>query len=65
MSTRSETLIVTGDADLLVPGENSKLLADRIPRSRLETFPGCGHGLIVQAADQLNATLLDFLDGPA
>jgi len=38
------TLVLTGDADRIVPVENSRRLAESIPGARLVTFPGAGHG---------------------
>ncbi len=40
---RARTLIVHGDADRVVDPRNARLLAARIPRARLVTFPGLGH----------------------
>lgn len=38
------TLVLTGDADQIVPVENSRRLAESIPGARLVVFPGAGHG---------------------
>lgn len=38
------TLVLTGDADRIVPVENSRRLAESIPGARLVVFPGVGHG---------------------
>lgn len=40
---RRPTLILTGDADALVPPENSETLRARIPGSRLVRLEGAGH----------------------
>ncbi len=56
-----ETLVMTGDADVLVPPQNSEIIAGQIPNARLKVFPGCGHGLNVQAKDEFNRELIDFL----
>lgn len=37
------TLVMYGDADAVVDPRNSRLLAGRIPDSRLAVFPGLGH----------------------
>jgi 3-oxoadipate enol-lactonase len=37
------TLVVHGDEDLVVPVENGRRLAARIPRARLVILPGIGH----------------------
>jgi pimeloyl-ACP methyl ester carboxylesterase len=40
---RAATLIMYGDADLVVDPRNSKLLSSRIPASQIVVFPGLGH----------------------
>lgn len=55
------TLVMTGDADILIPPENSKILAEQIPQAELRLFPGCGHGFNLEAADQFNRAVEAFL----
>ena len=55
------TLVIAGDADKIVPVENSKLLADRIPNAELVIVKNMGHGFFLEAADEFNETVLDFL----
>lgn len=55
------TLVITGDADKIIPVENSKLLADRIPDAELVILKDVGHGFFIEAADEFNKTILDFL----
>jgi len=55
------TLILTGDSDILVPPENSKILSDNIPGSQQITYPGCGHGFVSQAPLQVLDDLISFL----
>jgi pimeloyl-ACP methyl ester carboxylesterase len=55
------TLVVHGDADLLVPTENGRLLAERIPGAELVLIPGGGHMLQADANDAVRAAVLDFL----
>lgn len=40
---RRPTLCLTGDADRVVPPENSEWMAQRIPGARCEVLPGLGH----------------------
>jgi 3-oxoadipate enol-lactonase len=40
---RAPTLVITGDADRLVPPRNSQVLAAAIPDARLLVLPGAGH----------------------
>ena len=42
---RVPTVIVTGDADVLVPPKNSHVLAKGIANAQLEILPGVGHGI--------------------
>ena len=58
----SPTLIITGDSDVVVPPENSLLLATRIHDSRLVRIPGGGHGVIFQFPDLIVAEINAFLE---
>jgi pimeloyl-ACP methyl ester carboxylesterase len=40
---RAPTLVLTGDADRLVPFANSEVLAKAIPGARLHVLKGAGH----------------------
>jgi 3-oxoadipate enol-lactonase len=55
------TLVVHGDADLLVPTENGKRLAARIPHAELILVPGAGHMLQTDARDVVRDGVLRFL----
>jgi len=55
------TLVISGGADRQVPVENSKILASRIPGARLVVLEGAGHAFFVEAAEQANTAILDFL----
>jgi 3-oxoadipate enol-lactonase len=57
------TLVVHGAADLLVPTENGRLLAARIPGARLTLVPGAGHMLQADAGDAVREAVLTFLAG--
>lgn len=57
------TLVVHGDADLLVPPENGRLIASRIPGAELVLLPGAGHMLQADAGDAVRAAILAFLAG--
>jgi 3-oxoadipate enol-lactonase len=58
---RVPTLVIAGDADRLIPAENSRILASRIPRAELVILKNMGHGFIIEAADEANRAVLDFL----
>lgn len=55
------TLILTGDADIIVPMENSGNLAARIPRARLVTIGGGSHTFFIEQADEFNAAVIKFI----
>jgi len=57
------TLIVTGEADVVIPPANALALALAIPGSWLARFPDCGHGFMAdhpQALARLIATFLSY-----
>jgi pimeloyl-ACP methyl ester carboxylesterase len=58
---RVPTLVMTGDADLLVPPENSRLIAERIPGAELVEIADAGHCFFQEKPAATNAALLDFL----
>jgi 3-oxoadipate enol-lactonase len=58
---RARTLVITGDADRLVPWENSLRIAGRIPDARLVVLPGAPHRLFAENADAFNREVLAFL----
>jgi pimeloyl-ACP methyl ester carboxylesterase len=58
---QSPTLIITGDSDVVVPPENSVLLAGGIRDSWLVRIPGGGHGVIFQYPEQIASDISVFL----
>lgn len=56
------TLIIHGDADQIVPIDDSAYLSAKIVKNAtLKVIPGAPHGLCTTHADQINAELLAFL----
>ncbi len=55
------TLVMTGSHDRLVPGENSRILANRIPDAEFVEIPDAGHIFFAEQPDATNAALLDFV----
>jgi len=55
------TLVITGDADLIVPTENSATLAAAIPRSKLVLIPGGGHMVFIEEAETFNDAVIEFI----
>lgn len=56
------TMVACGDSDVIIPGENSRILAKRIPGARLVEYPGAGHGFITQCREEFLRDLRGFLD---
>jgi len=55
------TLVIAGDNDRLIPVGNSRILASRIPEAELVILKGPGHEFFIEAAEEANKTILDFL----
>jgi len=58
---RCPTLVITGSDDKVVPADNSRILAQRIPGAELAILPDAGHGYLVEKAAESNAIVLEFL----
>lgn len=58
---RVPTLLITGEADQMVPPENSRILASRISGAESITLQGLGHLLPMEAPEALNRAIHDFL----
>lgn len=56
------TLVLRGDADQIVPIEDSALISSKIIKNAtLKIIPGAPHGMCTTHPDQINADLLAFL----
>lgn len=53
----AETLVVVGAEDRVLPPENSRWLAERIPNARLESVEGAGHMVPIETPDELAALI--------
>lgn len=60
-SIEAETLVITGTADRVIPPENSRLLAERIPHARLHLIEGAPHRLFAENHEEFNRVVLEFL----
>ena len=60
-SIAAPTLVVHGGADLLIPTENGRLLAERIPDAELVLVRGAGHMLQSDGGDVTRDAVLRFL----
>jgi pimeloyl-ACP methyl ester carboxylesterase len=55
-------LVVHGDADVIVPVENGRMLASRLPNSRYVELPGRGHNVQLEDPATVNELVLEFLE---
>jgi pimeloyl-ACP methyl ester carboxylesterase len=56
------TLVLHGDSDLIVPAENGRMLASRLPNARYVELPGRGHNLQLEDPASFNRLVLEFLE---
>jgi pimeloyl-ACP methyl ester carboxylesterase len=63
----SPTLVMVGDQDVITPlysgpdGAGAAYMAEHIPGAELCVFEGCGHGNLVERADDSIARIVEFL----
>ena len=55
------TLVIHGTEDLIVPTENGRELARRLPNARYVELPGRGHNLMLEDPETFNELVLEFL----
>lgn len=55
------TMIVHGESDYLIPVENARILARRIPNSVSHVLPNAGHILTTDQPDAAHQLLIEFL----
>lgn len=58
---RKQTLLLTGDQDLLIPPQNSETLRARIPGSRLAYVEDAGHVFFIEAPKRVARLLKEHL----
>jgi len=56
------TLVISGDADSIVPVENSYRLAAAIPPAKLVVVPGGSHMFFIEQAASFNTAVLEFIN---
>ena len=59
------TLVVHGEKDQLVPAENGKMIAARIPGAKLVLLPNASHIFITDQTEAAHAAILSFLGAQA
>ena len=57
----SPTLVLSGDADVIVPVQNSRNLAAKIPGAQLQIIKGGSHTFFIERAEEFNEILSEFL----
>lgn len=57
---QAPTLLVTGSRDILVPRENTYLMAEKLPHAEVVVIPGAGHALHVESRDEVNEIVHHF-----
>jgi pimeloyl-ACP methyl ester carboxylesterase len=55
------TLVITGDADAIVPHENSVNLAAAIPGAKLHIIGGGSHAFFVERPEEFNRAVVEFI----
>lgn len=55
------TMVITGDADALIPPHCSQVLAAKIPGAKLVTMAGGSHGFNFESPQEFNRHVLEFL----
>lgn len=63
LEINAETLVLTGDRDVLVPPQNSDILAERIPNAHLEIIQGAAHSFWVSHSAETMRAVTEFLNG--
>ena len=58
---RVPALVIAGSRDRLVPTENSRLLAERLPGAELVIVEGAGHHFYSERPGESASAILDFL----
>ncbi|HEY8173040.1 MAG TPA: alpha/beta hydrolase [Dehalococcoidia bacterium] len=61
-SIPAPTLVTHGDLDGVVPVENGRILARRIPNARLVLYEGAKHMFFVERAAEFNRDIIEFLE---
>jgi pimeloyl-ACP methyl ester carboxylesterase len=56
------TLVITGDADVIVPHENSLNLAARIRGARLRVIEGGSHTFFIERPEEFNSAVAEFIE---
>ncbi len=55
------TLVMTGTEDILIPPENSEIIAARVPGAALKRYENTAHAFMTEARDAVVRDILDFV----
>ena len=58
---KAPTLVLSGDADVVVPIQNSRNLAAKIPGAELRSIAGGSHLFFIEQPDEFNRIVVEFL----
>ena len=58
---KTRTLVLSGDADPIVPVQNSRNLAAAIPNAQLKIVTGGSHAFFIESAAEFNHLVTDFI----
>ncbi|HSL53221.1 MAG TPA: alpha/beta hydrolase, partial [Pyrinomonadaceae bacterium] len=58
---KGPTLVLSGDADVIVPVQNSRNLAEKISGARLQIVKGGSHTFFIEQAGEFNRIVTEFL----
>ena len=58
---KSRTLVISGDDDAIVPVQNSRNLAARIPNAQLRIINGGSHLFFIERPQEFNRIIMEFL----
>jgi len=58
---QAPTLLLTGDSDRVIPPQNSRMLHEKLPHSRLVNVEGGGHLFFMEQPERVNREIVDFL----
>ncbi|MFI5053375.1 MAG: alpha/beta fold hydrolase [Acidimicrobiia bacterium] len=59
-SLTAPSLVLVGTADALTPPRDSRQIADLLPNARLVEFPGAGHMLMYERAEEVDDLIVEF-----
>lgn len=58
---KAPTLVITGDADVIVPHQNSTNLAAKIPNAKLRVIKGGSHTFFIERPEEFNDAVIRFI----